>query len=80
MELNANPIPARGERNIFCPFYNGCLDYAVRDCWETWNCSKCPHKMTKQSINEREYGFIEADPEYEWPLDFPYDTGNDLFT
>ncbi len=41
----SNPInPERGvegHRNLFCGFYDGCLDEAVRRGWNSWSCTRC---------------------------------------
>jgi len=66
MDQKANPIPESGERNIYCPIYNDCLDYAVSSSWLTWNCSQCPYKLTKQSISE--YVLDGTDSFYDLPL------------
>lgn len=66
MDQKANPIPESGERNIFCPIYNDCLDYAVSSSWKTWNCSQCPYKLLEQSISE--YVLDSADSVYDLPL------------
>jgi hypothetical protein len=78
MVPEANPVPTKGERNIYCPFYNNCLDYAVRYSWETWNCSQCPYRMMKQPIKRCEYEVKEADSDYVLRCDFPWDIGYDL--
>jgi hypothetical protein len=64
MEQKPNPIYQRGERNIYCPFYNDCLDYAVNHFWRHWSCSQCPYRNIK-SINEFEYGANGERIEYE---------------
>ena len=66
MDQKANPIHESGERNILCPFYNDCLDYAVNSSWQAWNCSQCPHKLIKQSIAE--YVLYNTDLFYDLPL------------
>jgi hypothetical protein len=66
MDQKANPIPESGERNIHCPFYNDCLDYAVSGSWQAWNCSQCPYKLIKQSIAE--YVLDNTDSFYDLPL------------
>jgi len=66
MNQKANPIHESGERNILCPFYNDCLDYAVNGSWQAWNCSQCPHKSIKQSIAE--YVLNNTDLFYDLPL------------
>ncbi len=30
-----------GQRNLFCVHYDGCLDEAVRQGWESWACTRC---------------------------------------
>jgi len=66
MNQKANPIHESGERNILCPFYNDCLDYAVNGSWQAWNCSQCPHQLIKQSIAE--YVLYNTDLFYDLPL------------
>lgn len=31
-------------RNLWCPFYDGCLDYAIDREWQSWSCSSCRYK------------------------------------
>jgi hypothetical protein len=45
MDRKAKPIPKTGERNIYCPYYGSCLDYAVDHSWESCNCSVCGHNV-----------------------------------
>ena len=66
MDQKANPIPESGERNIYCPIYNDCLDYAVSSSWLAWNCSQCQYKLIKQSIAE--YVLDRTDSFYDLPL------------
>ena len=40
---NSNPIEVKGERNVFCPHYRDCLNYASKNYWECWACQDCPH-------------------------------------
>ena len=43
-ELSAPINPDRGvegHRNLFCSFYDGCLDEAVRKGWNSWTCVRC---------------------------------------
>jgi hypothetical protein len=67
MDQKANPIPTRGERNVCCPFYNGCLDYAVRGSWQTWNCCQCPHKLIRQAMTQWECEINNIDLCYDLP-------------
>jgi len=68
MDLNAKPIRKRGERNIYCPLYSDCLDYAVNHFWQYWSCSECPYRNIK-SINELEYGADGDELSYEFSPD-----------
>ena len=67
MDQKANPVPRPGVRNIYCPFYKDCLDYAVRGSWQSWNCSQCRHKLMRQSITE--YELNNTEPYYDLPPD-----------
>ena len=43
-ELSAPINPDRGvegHRNLFCSFYDGCLDEAVKRSWNSWTCVRC---------------------------------------
>lgn len=79
MEPKAKPIPEQGGRNLYCRFYNDCLDYAVKGSWQTWNCSQCPYKLIRHSIAECEYEFHNPDPDYDLPLDVELEVWRDLF-
>jgi len=30
-----------GHRNLFCNFYDNCLDEAVKRGWNSWTCTRC---------------------------------------
>lgn len=32
-----------GCKNINCPFYEDCLDYAAKRNWHAWTCKGCPN-------------------------------------
>ncbi len=66
MNEKTNPIAGQGERNICCPYYSKCLDYAIKLFWKFWNCTECPNRFT-QSINEYEYTPTNTDFCYELP-------------
>jgi hypothetical protein len=67
MDSKVNPTCKHGERNIFCPYYEDCLDYAVARSWKSWNCSECPHKMEDPSLSEYDYLIYGADLCYDLP-------------
>jgi hypothetical protein len=43
-ELTAPINPDRGvegHRNLFCSYYDSCLDEAVKKGWNSWTCARC---------------------------------------
>ena len=64
MVPKANPLCKPGERNIYCPYYEDCLDYAVDSEWEFWDCSCCPHKVVHRPFNASDGGPVEEDIAY----------------
>jgi hypothetical protein len=66
MNQQANPIPKRGERNIYCPFYGECLDHAVKYSWQSWNCAHCAHNK-KRSLPQWEYEMHGTEFGYDVP-------------
>ena len=66
------PTPVRkgGKRNLFCSYYRGCLDRAVKMEWNSWDCSACAHKRL---IIPDQYGLFTPDNSvstYSVPRDF----------
>ncbi len=51
--IKPNPISAVKEktRNVFCPNYDECLDYAAKLNWLSWDCIDCRYKTKKGSGN-----------------------------
>jgi hypothetical protein len=45
MDTERNPLRRNGTRNVFCPFYDDCLDDAIKGSWQDWDCNDCPHKL-----------------------------------
>lgn len=39
-----NPVCKKGDRNLFCPHYCQCLDFAILKSWEYWACYDCMYK------------------------------------
>ena len=35
---------SEGGRNIFCSHYSHCLDHAIKNAWNSWNCAECQFK------------------------------------
>lgn len=58
-ELTAPINPDRGvegHRNLFCGFYDNCLDEAVKKAWNSWTCTRCPQFAVQPQIE----GSIES--------------------
>jgi hypothetical protein len=47
MNRAGKPLQRKGERNVFCPLYKGCLDRAVKESWPHWDCGDCQHKRNE---------------------------------
>ncbi len=47
LEDDPHPVCQSGSKNVFCPYYERCLDYAAEKNWGYWNCSVCPHRLTQ---------------------------------
>ena len=47
MNKTCNPLQRKGERNVFCPLYNRCLDHAIKEFWEYWDCGDCQNKLNQ---------------------------------
>ncbi len=39
------PVNQEGTRYPDCPFYDHCLNYAVKQMWSHWSCGKCLNYM-----------------------------------
>ena len=52
MNPMCNPTHKNGDRNVFCPHYGDCLDYAIQKTWEYWECSDCQHRLTVEARPE----------------------------
>lgn len=50
MEPSPKPVHRSGNRNINCPFYGNCLDQAVKQNWQAWDCYECAYKSKHQVI------------------------------
>jgi len=52
MNKVCNPLQRMGERNVFCPLYNGCLNHAVKESWQYWTCGDCRNKLNQGAMPE----------------------------
>ena len=50
-----NPCHKKGERNIFCPHYCNCLDFAIKKSWDFWACLDCRFKENRQYMEDFPY-------------------------
>jgi hypothetical protein len=55
METGKRPIGKRGRRNVYCPHYRTCLDYAISQSWEVWRCGKCKYASVEEPREEISY-------------------------
>lgn len=64
-----NPCHKRGERNIFCPHYCNCLDYAINKTWDYWACFECRFIESRQYVEELPFTNSESVLYYSIPHD-----------
>jgi len=64
MNNNENPVHTRGDKNVFCPYYGNCLDYAVELHWEYWTCLHCQHKQNETFVEDALLLTEDTDPYY----------------
>jgi len=36
------------DRNLKCPYYGECLDYAVEQKWTGFSCARCKHRFDQK--------------------------------
>lgn len=64
MDHNENPIHTKGDKNVFCPYYSSCLDYAVELRWEYWTCLHCQYKQKETFVEDVLLLAKDTDPYY----------------
>lgn len=41
-------------RRVWCAHYNGCIDLAIKEGWESWSCADChdfkPQRMSSEEL------------------------------
>ncbi len=50
--MNQNPIHEKGYRNVLCPDYRTCLDYAAKSNWQYWSCLDCWLKEKQNLVKD----------------------------
>jgi hypothetical protein len=51
-KLKPNPIPDKGSRNVFCPYYSDCLDEVIKMGWMYWHCHLCGERFNQAARPE----------------------------
>ena len=51
------PVEQEGIRHTDCPFYDQCLEQAVRNWWDCWSCGSCRNYTF--CVVEKRMEFIE---------------------
>ena len=70
MDHDQNPVHTKGDRNVFCPYYRSCLDYAVELQCEYWACLDCQHTQKEVLVTDVLLLPVDADPYYSVPMSF----------
>ena len=59
-----NPIHSSGKKNIFCPHYRTCLNHAVKNTWDSWECDNCVYKSIKEPLKDIQILIHDDSPYY----------------
>ncbi|MGD9082537.1 MAG: hypothetical protein PVJ50_06795 [Desulfobacterales bacterium] len=70
MNHNENPVHTKGDKNVFCPYYGNCLDYAVELQWQYWTCLHCQHKQKETFVEDALLLAKDPDPHYSFSPHF----------
>ncbi len=46
-QINCNPTPKKGSRNVYCPYYSDCLDKVIQQSWAVWHCHRCEERSNQ---------------------------------
>lgn len=48
-------VPTRGfgDRRVFCPSYDDCLDETIKSKWHAFNCGSCPESQDRTREKQR---------------------------
>jgi hypothetical protein len=50
MQPHSNPLHIQGEKNVFCPYYNECLNHACKNKWKYWACRDCRYRRKREAV------------------------------
>jgi len=69
MNPKCNPVYIKGNRNVFCPYYGGCLDYAIEKSWTYWDCGEYQDRLTQGARLETPLTVGDSIAYYDLPLE-----------
>ena len=69
MSPKCNPIHKKENRNVLCPYYGDCLDYAIEKSWAYWGCADCQHRLTQEAGVETWLTVGDSMTSYDLPLE-----------
>jgi hypothetical protein len=69
MNPKCNPVHKKGNRNVLCPYYIDCLDYAIEKSWAYWGCADCQHRLTQGAGAEIQLTVGDSIAYYDLPLE-----------
>jgi hypothetical protein len=69
MNPKCNPVHKKGNRNVLCPYYIDCLDYAIEKSWAYWGCADCQHRLTQGAGAEIQLTVDDSIAYYDLPLE-----------
>lgn len=70
MNVSCNPRMHRGDRNVFCPYYGDCLDHAIREAWDSWDCACCENRNDQRAKPDFPWSENHTVAYYELPAGF----------
>lgn len=69
MKSKCNPAHKKADRNVFCPHYGDCLDYAIEKAWGYWGCKDCKQRFNEAARPEFRFTVNDAIEYFELPLE-----------
>ena len=68
MRKDRNPTRNRVYRNVFCSDYNHCLDYAISESWNSWNCNRCKLRFDQALEMEMPFALSQTIANHEYSV------------
>ena len=69
MKPRYNPVSKKGDRNVFCPHYGDCLDYAIEKAWENWGCCDCQERLNQAARPEFRFTVNDSIDCFDLPME-----------